>query len=186
MTHENYESKEYIFYLEKRGRGRGLVGTLSGNPWTSRTFRLVNQTFNYYDNQDQLKGSINIINSHSYTIDMFDNSISAKPPSSSPLSSPSSSSSSFLIDKNIISNKKFPFILQLHDNNNNEKIYLNASSEYIRLKCINALNRSSINRHWNNDEDNEISENDIQMKLYGIIQQDDKVGGTYFIWLMII
>lgn len=45
----------YSVILEKKGRGRGMG--FGGRPWAVRTFKLVNQSFEYYDGS-KLKGTI--------------------------------------------------------------------------------------------------------------------------------
>jgi len=136
--------------LEKRGRGRGFVTTIiGGNPWALRAFYLEGQTWSYYDN-DKLRGTISTASGKSSVID---------------ISRPSA-------DRDVVFSKKYPFLLETKDG---EKVYLSATSEYFRLKCINILNRSSSNIHWNNDKDNEMAENEIQMQLTGKTQLKEKV-----------
>lgn len=99
----NHQS-EFVFILEKRGRGRSYVSNWSNmiHPWSLRTFVLVKQSFNYYD-KAVLKGILNVAHCRAWI--------------------PSSSDD----DYPIVSGKQFPFVLQLRDQ---EKIYLNAHSDY--------------------------------------------------------
>lgn len=146
----NVSNNKDAIILEKRGRGRGFVTTMiGGNPWALRAFYLAGQSWSYYDN-DKLKGTISTANSKSRIIDV---------------SKPSA-------DRDVVAAKNYPFVLETKDG---EKVYLSASSEYFRLKCINILNRSSSNANWNNEKDNEIAENEIQMQLTGKIQLKEKV-----------
>ena len=46
-----------------------------------------------------------------------------------------------------------------------EKVYLNAHSDYIRLQCMNILTRASTREDWNKEVDNRIAEIDVQLKL---------------------
>ena len=128
--------------LEKRGRGRGLLSNMiSSNPWALRSFYLEGQSWSYFDS-DKLKGTISTANSKSRSIDT---------------SKPSE-------DRDLVVTKNYPFVLETAGG---EKIYLNESSEYFRLKCLNILNRSASNINWNNPKDNEKAENEIQMQLTG-------------------
>lgn len=139
----NHQS-EFVFILEKRGRGdrgRGSSYVLNWSnmlhPWSLRTFVLVKQSFNYYD-KAALKGVLNVANCRAWI--------------------PSSSDD----DYHVVSGKQFPFVLQLRGQ---EKVYLNAHSDYIRLQCMNILTRASTREDWNKEVDNRIAEIDIQLKL---------------------
>lgn len=146
----NVSNNKDAIILEKRGRGRGFVTTMiGGNPWAVRSFYLAGQSWSYYDS-DKLNCTISTASSKSRAIDM---------------SRPSA-------DRDVVAAKNYPFVLETKDG---EKVYLSATSEYFRLKCVNILNRSSSNANWNNETDNEIAENEIQMQLTGKTQLKEKV-----------
>lgn len=133
-------STEELF-LEKRGRGRGISSLTGNRPWALRSFKLIEQSFHYYDG-DKLKGTINTRNSRTRIID----------------------ENSSHMDREAVANKKFPLLMETIED---EKVYLNASTEYFRLKAVDILNRSSKKPNWNNTLDNEVAEADIQIKLTG-------------------
>ena len=54
------EMEGYAVILEKKGRARGMG--FGGRPWAVRTFKLIEQNFEYYDGS-KLKGVINTKNS---------------------------------------------------------------------------------------------------------------------------
>jgi hypothetical protein len=112
-------SEGYAVILEKKGRGRGLLG---GRPWAVRTFKLVQQNFEYYDGA-KLKGTLN-----------------AKGCKAS------------LLKPSEADNKEFPFKMVTVEG---EDVILNGSSWAIRDKCVEVLNRASVNPRWDNPEDNE-------------------------------
>lgn len=110
----------YAVILEKKGRGRGLG--LGGRPWAVRTFKLVQQNFEYYDGT-KLKGVISTKGAKAFPLKPSD-----------------------------ADGKEFPFEL---DTTDGEKVLLNGSSWAIRDKCIEVLNRSSVNPGWDNAAENE-------------------------------
>lgn len=110
----------YAVILEKKGRGRGMG--FGGRPWAVRTFKLVEQNFEYYDGS-KLKGTID-----------------------------TKGSKTRIIPSKEADGKEFPFVLESTDG---EKVLLNGSSWAIRDKCIEVLNRSSVNPKWDNAADNE-------------------------------
>lgn len=62
--------------------------------------------------------------------------------------------------------KTYPFSIKYGES----ILYLNASSEYVRQKCLNILNRAATDFHWNNPEKNFKAEMDIQAILLNIDQ----------------
>ncbi|KAJ1402927.1 hypothetical protein B484DRAFT_405263 [Ochromonadaceae sp. CCMP2298] len=111
----------YSVILEKRARGRGLA-YIGGRNWQVRTFKLVNQSFEYYDGE-KLRGTIN-----------------------------TAGSTTASLPSKLADGKEFPFAIECVGD---EAVLMNASSESIRQKCLETLNRSSLNPNWDNPAENE-------------------------------
>ena len=60
-----------------------------------------------------------------------------------------------------VKGKTYPFYIR----KDSETLFLNASTEYIRQKCINIINRSSYDKHWNNPEANTQAEKEVISKV---------------------
>ena len=136
---------ENIFFLEKKARGKSIK-SIFNKPWAWRTFKLEDQTLEYYHN-NQLKGAFNTtgcICTECYTSE--------------------------------VKGKTYPFSIQ----NGVEILFLNASSEYIRQKCINIINRSSNDINWNNPDANAKAENEINLKVEYMVNENHRYKIYYY------
>ena len=60
-----------------------------------------------------------------------------------------------------VKGKTYPFYIR----KDSETLFLNASTEYTRQKCINIINRSSYDKCWNNPEANTQAEKEVISKV---------------------